>query len=270
LKKKTRTKTVPIQFDELQMYFNEPYVIDVPSAIGQVVLKQPTVGDIMRIGQEKFYSTLNIFITNTTDNRLMLWEKGVDWNKTEDYELFIGLYHGINQNVADLLFENIKFKDPDKEEDNGELFFLSKKPNDTEEFTLYSEEQGVEINKEVYDHIAQYFRKLFNIYPEEKFTKSKVAKEWLIEADIRKMNREKDKERKPYSLLPLISACVNHPGFKYKVEELKEVTMYQFMDSVNRLQIYESTTALMKGMYSGFISSKDIKADDYNFMKEIR
>jgi hypothetical protein len=43
----------------------------------------------------------------------------------------------------------------------------------------------------------------------------------------------------------------------------------EFYDSVSRLQIYEQSTALMKGMYSGFISAKDIKPEDYNFMREI-
>ena len=98
-------------------------------------------------------------------------------------------------------------------------------------------------------------------------------KEWYIQKDKRQRDidqakADKGKESKQ-SLVPIISACVNHPGFKYKLSELKEVGVCQFYDSVQRLQIYESTTALLKGMYSGFISSKGIKPDAYNFMKDI-
>ena len=71
------------------------------------------------------------------------------------------------------------------------------------------------------------------------------------------------------TLLPLVSSCVNHPGFKYKLEDLKDMDIVQFMDSVQRLQIYESTTALMKGMYSGMIDTKGLDKDALNFMRDI-
>lgn len=67
----------------------------------------------------------------------------------------------------------------------------------------------------------------------------------------------------------IVSSLVNHPGFKYKLKELKEVGVAEFYDSVKRLQIYEQSTALMKGMYSGFIDGSKIKPEDYNFMREI-
>ena len=99
-------------------------------------------------------------------------------------------------------------------------------------------------------------------------------KQWYINKDKRAIEREKEKEQKgekemTSSIQPLISSCVNHPGFKYKLHELKEVGVCEFYDSVNRLQIYESSTALMKGMYSGFIDGSKIKPEDYNFMREI-
>ena len=45
--------------------------------------------------------------------------------------------------------------------------------------------------------------------------------------------------------------------------------MYEFYDAIQRLQIYESSTALMKGMYSGMISAKNIDSESYNFMRNI-
>ena len=41
------------------------------------------------------------------------------------------------------------------------------------------------------------------------------------------------------------------------------------MDSVQRLQIYESTHALMSGMYSGFCDTSKISKEQFNFMREI-
>ena len=63
---------------------------------------------------------------------------------------------------------------------------------------------------------------------------------------------------------------VNHHGFKYKLNELKEVGIFQFMDSVKRLQTYESVTALMKGMYSGFIDTSKINVQkELNWLKDL-
>ena len=41
------------------------------------------------------------------------------------------------------------------------------------------------------------------------------------------------------------------------------------MDSVQRLQVYESSTALLKGAYSGFVDTSKINKDDFNFMREL-
>ena len=62
---------------------------------------------------------------------------------------------------------------------------------------------------------------------------------------------------------------VNHPGFKYKLQELKDVNIIQFMDSVQRLQLYENTTALLKGIYSGMVDSSKIKQKDLNWLKDL-
>ena len=71
------------------------------------------------------------------------------------------------------------------------------------------------------------------------------------------------------SLLPLISSLINHPGFKYNLEELKQVGICQFYDAIQRLQIYEGTRALLQGSYSGFCDTSKINKEQFNFMRNI-
>ena len=66
----------------------------------------------------------------------------------------------------------------------------------------------------------------------------------------------------------MISFCLNHPGFKYKKNELRDLGIVEFNDSVQRLLIYESTSALMKGVYSGFVDTSKINNKEFNFMRE--
>lgn len=261
--RKQKSRNPKIEFDKLQMYFGEPYVINLENTEGIITIYQPTIGDIVKFGEKKFYSTLNIFITNTTSYRLMLWECGYDWNEISDFELFIMLYSSIDSCASKLMF--------------GDLDWNNFKPyqkniNNKSEVVLYSKVDDIEINEEVYFHISQYLRNVFNSFPEEKITTDKIMKKWFINKDKRQLENEKEKEKMKISsndssMLSVISACINHPGFKYNLEQLKDIGICQFYDSVKRLQLYESTTALMKGMYSGFVSG--IKPDDCNFMKEL-
>lgn len=257
-----------LEFDRLQMYFAEPYVIDLEDVKGVVTIYQPTIGDLIRIGEKRFYSTLNIFITNTTACRLQLWEMKprLDWNVVSDFELFTILYKGIDPEVAKLIFKDLDF---------SKFEIYVKKQGDKQESILFDPENEVEINSDVYNHISQYLRSVFNIFPEEKITKDPVLKQWYIQKDMRERTHAEEKAAKgkleaSSSLQATISACVNHPGFKYKLHELREVGVCEFYDSVKRLQVYESTTACLKGMYSGFCDSSKIKPDEYNFMKEIK
>ena len=252
-----------IEFDEIQMYFGRPYVIDIADAVGTVTVYAPQMKFIIETGQRKFNETLNIFTTNTTAYKLLLWDNGIDWCELKDFELFCMLYKNINYDVSSLLFGDLDFS----------KFELRNKKIDEEHevLTLWNEEQQVEINEEVYQHFHQYICTAMNIQPEEKFTFDKTMKEWFINSERQKIHNAEalNKKTEEYSIQPLISACVNHPGFKYKLSEVEEMNVFEFYDSVKRLQVYENATACLKGLFSGFVDGSKIQPDQYNFMKEI-
>lgn len=256
---KRKLRYPKLEFDRLQMYFGKPYIIDLEGVNGSITIKMPTVGNVMMYGEKLFNATLSIFITNTTSYRLALWDSGIDWNEISDFELFCMLYKKLDNGAVNLMFDNLDFS----------KFELNKvMKDDVEQIVLYDKEDDIEINEDVYQYIHQYLQEVFNIFPVEKITHNKTMKEMYIRKDRSEFEHTKEDSEKS-SIQALISSCVNHPGFKYKLNELTDLGMCEFYDSVKRLQIYESSTALMKGMYSGFVDSSKIKPDSYNFMKEI-
>ena len=70
------TDSNAFEFDRLKMYFGEPY--DISYEGGIITVNQPKIGDILYYGEKEFYSMLNVFISNTTSYRLLLWRMGVD------------------------------------------------------------------------------------------------------------------------------------------------------------------------------------------------
>lgn len=253
------TKT-HFEFDKLQMYFREPYKISFQDT-EDIIIKQPSINDILLFGEKNFYSMLYTFVLNPTSYRLQLWDMGVDWNKITDYQLFCMFVNGLDQRSTSILFGDIDFQ---------KFKICSKKSieNEDEIIVLYNEEQNIEISETTYQCISEYLRLMFNIFPKVEKAKGKATKQAIIDEERMNLKNNEDKDYKS-TLLPLISSCINHPGFKYKLEELREIGIVQFMDSVQRLQIYESTTALMKGIYSGMVDAKQLDKDALNFMRNI-
>lgn len=267
------------EYDELKMYFGEDYWVT-----DKIKITQPSLGDIIDFGDVKFYSIVSTLCANTTSFRLQLWDMKprIDWTKISDFELFTWLIRGFTTEDTYLLFGdlNLSWFKPywknreDEDENEGIILVYVPRDENGNEMPPINLEEAIVIDELVYLKIVDYLRKMFDIHPkEERNVKGKTVKEWIIEEERMKIENEKklnkDKKNKSF-LYPLISSMVNHPGFKYKKNELKEVGIVEFMDSVKRLQTYESVIALMSGMYSGMIDIKklDLK-EELNWMKDL-
>ena len=107
---------------------------------------------------------------------------------------------------------------------------------------------------------------MFEQYPKEVLAKGKLAKKWIIEEEKEKLKREAEKNgyKRKSILLPLVSALINHPGFKYDLDGIKKLGIFAFMDSAKRLQVYEQCVAFMGGMYSGFMDTSKLGQEELN------
>lgn len=243
------------EFDRLKMYFGYDYTTK-----NGIVIRQPTIGEIIDVGEKEFYEVLNVFVANPTSFRLPLWKMGIDWCKLTDFELFCILYQNINPEVCKLFLPECKI--------NEYKVYSEQLDEETSDVVLYNPETESIIRNIDYLEISQYLRTMFNIFPKIEYAAGKVTRESIIWEDEQKAKREKDNVYTS-SLLPLISSCLNHPGFKYQKCDLKKVGICEFMDSVNRLQIYENTRALLQGSMSGLVDCSKISKENFNFMREI-
>lgn len=260
-----------LDFDELKMYFGEDY-----SPTNKIKIYQPSLGDIVEFGDVRFYSIVNSICGNPTMFRLQLWNIGINWNQISDFDFFSMMIKNYTPEDTYLLFGNLNLSwfelFHDNEKDCNVLVYIER-----DEFgnpIQINEDDMIIIDEVVYIKIVEYIRYMFNIHPKVEHAKNKVTAEAIIwEEEMNAKNEEikhKDDIIKSSILLPLISAAVNHPGFKYKKNELKEVGIVEFMDSIQRLQIYESTKALMGGMYSGMCDLSKVNKEEFNFMRSIK
>lgn len=239
-----------LEFDELKMYFYDEYKVT-----DHITIHSPTMQEIVDFGEKDMYAGIQPLLGNPTSYRLQLWQAGIDWNKISDWELFVLLYRTMRPELTSIIFGDFDFTRliPMKNEENDEIILCD--PNTYETI----------IDEFVYQKMSQYLRLMFNSFPKVEHAKGKVTKQALIEED--EMNARiaaRLNKNKGSTLMPLISALINHPGFKYKRKELGEVSFVEFMDSVARLQVYEQSTAFLKGMYSGFMDTSKMSKKDLN------
>lgn len=285
-----KKKEYKFDFDELKMYFREPHLVKMPND-EYIEIRQPSIGEIIEMGDREVYAAISPFITNTTACRVQLWDAGEDWNKISDFKLFSALVtHADN---VDFLFKKVTFvnnpeyDDSLSEEKNRELGqekiiklyskidftkldIYAKQPIEdtckTKEICLYDPMQNILIDEETYMHIREYVRMIFNRYPKEEFAKGKTTKLWIIGEEKEKIKREAEKnDRKSHSvLLPIVSGLLNHPGFKYDLEGMKNLGIFAFMDCAKRLQVYEKCTAFLKGIFSGMMDTSKFGEEELN------
>lgn len=245
-----------MKYDALKMYFGEPYPVTLPGG-KTLMVEQPSIGDIVKIGQDTFLRTLMIFTARPSAYKVALWDMGIDWTEFSDFKLFMMFMAGIDNGAASLFIKQI----PD---------WVAMKPYEDSggNPVLYDPESGIAIDDGAFSSISGYMRAVFRM-PEKEKKVSGALKKWYVDRDRKKLERVRNglEKEEDASLQPIISACVNHPGFKYRLNELREVRVGEFYDSVERLQIYEQASACLKGLYSGMIDGKKISPEEYNFMR---
>lgn len=245
-----------LEFDLLSLYFGEDYKIN-----EQIVIHQPRIQDIINLGEKEFYSIIAPFTSNPTSLKVQLYDLGIYWSDISDFELFSLLIKTLSFESSKIVFGDIDFSS----------FDLVAKRNEQNEIipVLYSQKMGFEIDNETFEKIRKYMCFMFDVKLEKEIVKSKslaaeiIAKE---RADIAKKNAEL---KGTTSLIQMISFALNHPGFKYKKDELREVGYVEFVDSIKRLQVYEATKALTQGSYSGFCDMSKIPKEEFNFMRKV-
>jgi len=239
--------------EELKIYFSG-YEYKVNDGISML---SPTIGDIIDFGENEYFSTVHYLTCIPSDMISTLWDMGIDWEQLDDFDLFIMLTRTLSADDLKLVFTDLSLKDMEVQinPDNGEVILKNNETNQV-------------IDRLAYQKIVTYLRKIHGIEPKVRKALNKDTKNVLIMVDRDdKRKAAKEAEKHTSQLIPLISAMMRYPGFKYKSNELKGCTLYEFMDTVKGASIYISSTSLLQGSYSGFCDTSKIDKKNFDWMR---
>lgn len=240
-----------IEYDELSMYLGMDFWVN-----SKIHIHQPTIGEIAKYGEKEYYGMVTSLCAIPSDMKSVLEDIGIDYVTLPDFELFIILTRSLKKSDTAILFGDLDFQKMVRmiNPENGLII-------------LRDEQKDITIDERIYRIIVGYLRKLHGFSVKIEKPATKTVRKILIQLDREERARKKDK---PYTsqLKYLISAMMRYPGFKYKTSELISCGLYEFMDSVKGAAIYVSSTALLKGMYSGMIDAKSINKKELDWMRD--
>lgn len=223
-------------------------------AINEAIsIRIPSVGEVLD-DEENYYSIVSLLTAMPIDLMVQLDDMGIDFTEINEYELFI-LFSGILKNIdTSLVFSNLDFSkfEPIINQDNGSIFLCDKETN-------------VVIDRVVHDQIARVLRKIHHLEKNIKKPANKEGKDYMLEKARKKLNRSKNRPRDS-QLEPLIVAMVNTEQYKYNYEETRDISIYQFNESVQQIIHKIDYDNKVRGIYAGTIDSKNISRDDLNWL----
>lgn len=213
----------------------------------------PTVGEIID-NEDDYYSLVSILTAMPIDLMVQLDDAGIDFTEINEYELFLLMFPGLKTQDTHLIFGDLDLKN----------FEFTVNPQN-KMIVLRDEKNDITIDRAIHGQIAGALRKIHHLEKSRRKPANQDAKEYMLKRARDKMRRNKNRKQDS-QLESLIIAMVNAEQYKYDFERTRELSIYQFNESVRQVIKKVDYDNRMYGIYTGTISSKNLSSDDLNWL----
>lgn len=213
----------------------------------------PTVGEVID-HEDDYYSMVSMLTAMPIDMMVQLDDIGIDFTKINEYELFILMFSALKERDTSLIFGDLDLK-----------AFKSVINPQNNMLVLRDKDTGAMIDRAIQGQIAATLRKIHHLKRDNRKPINGETKDYLIERARTKMRRNKNRTTNS-QLEELVVALVNTEQFHYGFEGTRELSIYQFNESVHQIIKKIDYDNRMHGIYSGTVSAKDLSQDDLNWL----
>ena len=213
----------------------------------------PKVGEIIE-DEDAYYNLVSVLTAMPIDLMVQLEDAGIDFTSINEYELFLLMFAGFKSQDTSLVFGDLdlsKFKIAVNEE-NGTVVLLD-------------EEHDIKIDRAIHGQITGVLRKIHHLEKNRRKPANDEAKQFMLKRAREKLKRRKNR-KEDSQLESLIVAMVNTEQYKYDFEGTKELSIYQFNESVRQIIKKVDYDNRMYGVYTGTINAKELSQDDLNWL----
>lgn len=220
----------------------------------KIMLRHPTLSEIADMGEAEYYSFVSTLCATPSDYKSILYDEfNTDYETVGEFEFFITLFRSFGDKDLSIILPGINTQNFDVAYDH-----------ETDEICLLDEKNDIVITEAVYIELVDYLRKFHGFEKHVDKAGNATTKKYLIDRARKELKRKKKKEASV--LAPLVSSMVNCEQFKYDHYTVWDLNIYQFMDSVKRIQKIKSADKILQGIYTGNVDSKKISRETYNWI----
>lgn len=232
----------------LNLLYKREYVIN-----DFIKVMIPSVGDVLD-NEDDYYAMVSMLTAMPVDMMVQLDDIGVDFMSINEYELFLMLFGALKERDTSLIFGELDLKP-----------FESTVNTQNQTVVLRSRETGAVIDRAVQGQIASVLRKIHGLKRNNRRPANKEAREFMLQRARDKMRR-RSRHMMDSQLESLIVAMVNTEQFHYGFEGTRELSIYQFNESVRQIIKKIDYDNRMHGVYAGTVNAKELSQDDLNWL----
>lgn len=217
----------------------------------------PTVGYVID-NEDEYYDVVCTVIATPYDMMVQLDDAGIDFTAISEYDLFRMLFPRIQEMDTSMVFGGLDLSG-----------FKTVRHPDYKEIVIMNPDTGIVIDRAVYAMIVSALRKILNLPKENKKPGNAEARKYLLERARIKLKRKMRKAKQGQSTSQLesyIVALVNTPEFKYDYESVRDISIYQFYESLKQIvhKIHYDNT--MIGYYAGTVKLDDLPKESRSWI----
>ena len=204
--------------------------------------------------EDEYYGIVAMLTAMPIDMMVQLSDIGIDFTTIDEYDLFLLLVGTLKEQDTSLIFTDLDLKrfQTAVNEQNGNII-------------LVDEDSGTVIDRAIHAQIADTLRRIHHLKKDNHKPANSEAKEYMIERARKKISRQRNQESAS-QLEKLIVALVNTEQYHYGFEGTRELSIYQFNESVRQIIKKIDYDNKMRGIYAGTVSAKDLSQDDWNWL----
>lgn len=232
----------------LNLLYKQEYAIN-----EHIKIQIPTVGEVLD-NEDDYYTMVTMLTAMPVDMMVQLDDIGVDFTAINEYELFLILFNALKDKDTSLIFGELDLKP-----------FRSAVNPQNNMIVLRNKETGVVIDRGIQGQIASVLRKIHNLKRNNRKPANQEAREYMLQRAREKMRR-RSKRMNDSQLEELIVAMVNTEQFHYGFEGTRELSIYQFNESVRQVIKKIDYDNRMHGVYAGTVNAKELSQDDLNWL----
>lgn len=239
-----------MQFNELDLLYGEDYCVN-----DYITIRHPTVRDVKKYNEEKYFSLVSAFISTPSDYKVQLYDMGINYSNLDEFEFFCSMKDRFAELDTSILFKDFQF---------GELVVGQR--NDSEDILLYNEKTKAILDNYAYKVIVEYLCKMNCLEKSHGKPANDEYLKYAVELERSKQRRNKNKQFKSI-IKPYIVTLVNCKEFKYDYTTVLDLPIYTFHESARQIPSNKFYDGLICGIYSGNVMASKLSKDELNFIK---